>query len=103
MSWPRAELEARTFEERVDILVATSDKLRKMLAHGSPWLRDLRLQILAMDEVENEDFLDVLTAAVHVDLLITAGDWSHPLRRQHAECGASGFHSVPIQSCYKEY
>ena len=51
------------------MLVSTSDKLRKMLAHGSPWLRDRSLSVLAMDEVENEEFLDVVAAAIHFDLV----------------------------------
>ncbi|CAE7351100.1 unnamed protein product, partial [Symbiodinium microadriaticum] len=83
--WPRADLEARLYQDRVDILVATSDKLRKLLAHGSPFLRHRQLQILAMDEVEQEDFLDVVTAAMHFDVLIIAGDWSQRLRREHPQ------------------
>ncbi|OLP81862.1 hypothetical protein AK812_SmicGene37540 [Symbiodinium microadriaticum] len=39
---------------------------RKMLVHGSAFLRH-RLKILAMDEGDQEDFVDVIVAAMHFD------------------------------------
>ena len=63
----------------MDVLVTTSDKLRKMLAHGSPWLRERSLSVLAMDEVENEEYVEVVAAAIHFDLVLLAGDRSQGL------------------------
>ena len=37
-----------------------------MLVHGSAFLRH-RLKILAMDEGDQEDFVDVIVAAMHFD------------------------------------
>ena len=66
--WQQASLQSRAFQDRVDVLVATSDKPRKMMAHGSPWLRERSrsLAVLTMDEVENKEFLDVVAAAASV-------------------------------------
>ena len=72
--WRRQVLVSQFVEQKLRVLVATSDKIRKMLGNHGSRIFGRQVELLVQDEFEGESLLDVAVCLSHFSRVITLGD-----------------------------